>query len=103
MKTLKEKLLGVLYKARQEYRDSIDCQGGCDHDVGICLCQEVHDLDDLEAMIAELEACGVNIDYVVHEFHMDDCGQLMCASCDTMFTPKLVAKTCGDCLWYGSK
>ncbi len=53
---LMSRLLCALRSAEQEYKDSIEAQGGCDHAINVCVCAEVHQLENLQQLRAELGA-----------------------------------------------
>lgn len=52
----REEIIPVLKKALQFYQDDFEIAGGCDHSVGICICQEINDAEHLRKLINRLES-----------------------------------------------
>ncbi len=49
------KLLGTAKAALVDLKENLEAIGGCDHSVGICCCEIVRNLEDLQDAIAEAE------------------------------------------------
>jgi hypothetical protein len=51
----KKRILIALEKAERFYKEEISAIGGCDHSVGICICDIIAESNDLSDLLKEIK------------------------------------------------